>query len=68
MMNVMTLDDVFDQNLPINEKVLHQTREMLQKVSKILITAVFYDLRTTLIIKIYNINQIYVYIYLLENM
>ena len=33
MMNAMTLDDVFDKNVPINEKVLQETREMLQKVS-----------------------------------
>ena len=35
MTNAMTLDDVFDKNVPVSEKVLQQTREMLQKVSRI---------------------------------
>ena len=35
MMNALTLDDIFDDNLPINEKVIQDTREMLQKVSEI---------------------------------
>ena len=35
MMNALTLDDIFDNNSPINEKVIQDTREMLQKVSEI---------------------------------
>ena len=35
MTNAMTLDDAFDEIVPISEKVLQETREMLQKVSKI---------------------------------
>ena len=69
MMNAMKLVVVFDKNVPINEKVLQQTRKMLQKCSdEYPVNAGFYDLRITLFTYTISIKSISLFIYLLKKM